>query len=167
MRGIILNLLAIICFTTANSSDTLYAQVPAKPAWEYVTLSYGPHGEKDEVYYDTKNVKRTPEGFTQVRLKYLGVHGNEQEKQKRLEALKRNRDAFGLPLQDYDRFAYSVMVIEFDCKKKLRRYPCFMDYDGSDKRIGTGCTEELPWEEIPDASIAKKVFDAVCGANKQ
>ncbi|MGE0132215.1 MAG: surface-adhesin E family protein [Blastocatellales bacterium] len=164
MRRFVMIVLLVSCCLIAIPAGDLYAQESAKPEWKYVTFSYGPHGEKDKVFYDTKNVEQTSEGFTQVRLKYLGVHDNEQEKQKRLDALKQNREHNGFSLKDYDRFAYSVMVVEFDCKKKLRRYPCVMDYDGNDKRIGDQCIEELPWQKIPEESLAKIVFDAVCGS---
>jgi hypothetical protein len=140
------------------------AQVAIKHEWKYVGISYGPHGERDEMYYDAGNIEHTPDGFTRAPLKGLGIYQNEEEKQKRFQELMRNREINGFPLKGYDRYAYSVMTVEFDCKKSLRRYPCIADYDESEKRIGGECLEELKWEKIPGESLAKKVFDAVCKA---
>jgi hypothetical protein len=164
MRRIVIALLTISVFLIAKHTENLYAQELAKPEWKYVSLSLGPHGERDEIYYDTKNITQTAEGFTQVRLKYLGLYDDEQEKQKRIERMKRNRELNGFPLDEYDRFAYSVMIIEIDCKKGLRRYPGIIDFDGSDKRIGSQYIEGQRWEEIPVPSVAKIVSDSVCGS---
>ena len=162
MRRSVTTLLTVLVFFVAAHSENPHAQKRAKPEWRYVTRSLGPHGEKDEVYYDAQNIERTAEGFTLVQLKYVWMYDNEQEKQKRLEALKQNRELNEFPLKGYDQFAYSVMIVEFDCKKKLRRYPGIMDFDRSNNRIGGRYIEELPWEKIPDQSMAKMVFDAVC-----
>jgi hypothetical protein len=162
VRRITPTLLALFVSFIALHSDNLQAQELAKPEWKYIKFSFGPHGEKDEVYYDAKNIVKTTEGFTQVQLKYLGQYDHDEEKQKRLNELKHNRELNGFPLKDYDRFAYSIMIVEFDCKKKLRRYPGILDFDASDKQIGGQYIEELPWEKIPEESLAKIVFDAVC-----
>jgi hypothetical protein len=150
----------------AIAANNLYAQMRAKAEWKHIGMVYGPHGEKAEMYDDSENIRQTPEGYKEISLKQIGVYESEQEKQKVLQSLKQNRQANGLPLEAYERYAYTVMLVEFDCKKKLRRYPCILDYDAKGGRIGSKCILELPWEESPEESMAKFVFDVACSKSR-
>src|SRR5947207_1065007 len=133
----------LITGLTLLGTSQAFPQAPMsagiEPDWKYIGLSFAPiHGHKDNFYYDTKHVQRGPDGIIQVYLKEVGVYDDAEEKKKNHQELIQNRsnwpDAFHL--ERYDTFAYSVFTIEFDCSKRLRRYPCIADFNDKDERIG-------------------------------
>jgi hypothetical protein len=102
--------------------------------------------------------------MVQVYLKEVGVYKNAEQKQETHQELIRNREHWpdSFHVENYAGFAYSVFTIEFDCSKGLRRYACIADFNEKNERIGAQCIEGQEWEKIPQESMAKNVYVAVC-----
>jgi len=164
MKNLILTTLLILLGASEALPQTPMSAA-IEPEWKYGGLSFAPiHGHKDNFFYDTKHIQKGADGIIQLYLKEVGVYDDADEEKRNHRELIQNRknwpEAFAL--EKYDTFAYSVFTVEFDCAKKLRRYPCIADFNAKDERIGAQCIGGQDWEKIPQDSMAKRIFDAVC-----
>ena len=136
------------------------SQNEPKPEWKYAITSEDDH-QVFETYYDSKSVKRTAEGTIRVWLKQVPITKTEEERQRIIRSIIQNRKLNRMSIGGYEKFAYSLILIEFDCSEKVGRSISISDYDETDKLLGSNTLpEQIPF--APVGSIARSVLTAVC-----
>jgi hypothetical protein len=154
--------LLILFLISLSSAPSFSSQNDQKPEWKYVATSEDDN-QIFETYYDSKNTKRTAEGTITVSLKQMPITKTEEQRQRVIHSVIQNRKLNRMSITGYERFAYSLTLIEFDCSKRVGRSVSFRDYDESDKLLGSNALpEQIPFSPVVQGSMVRIVFDAVC-----
>lgn len=116
-----------------------------------------------DTYYDSKNTEQTAEGKIRVWLKQMPITKTEDERQRVINSIIQNRKLNRMPIMGYEKFAYSLTLREFDCRRKAEREVSIRDYDESGKLLGSKTLpEQIPFGPVTEGSMALTVLDAVC-----
>ena len=137
------------------------SQTESKPEWKYLVTSED-HNQVWKTYYDVKNIKRKSEGTIEVWLKQVPITKTEEERQRIIRSIIKNRELNEMPIKGYGKFAYSLTLIEFDCSKKVGRRVSIKDYNEAGELLGTDTIEGVPFAPVPEGSMAGVVLEAVC-----
>jgi hypothetical protein len=153
-------LLPVFFLVSLSILPSVSSQTEPKPEWKYVVTSEDDN-QVWETYYDAKSAKRTAEGTIKVWLKQVPITKTEEERQRIIRSIIQNRKLNRMSIGGYEKFAYSLTLIEFDCSEKVGRDVSFSDYNESDKLLGSNTLpEQIPF--APVGSIARSVLNAVC-----
>ncbi len=154
-RFILTSVLCTLLITVCLASS----QTKSQAKWKSIGFYY--HRENEvEMFYDAESIKRTSKKTMQVWIKQIEHYKDDKAKQVGLEELMNNRRFLKLPLDGYDKFAYSTSLIEFDCQEKAGRDLCFVDYDEKGKIIGKKCLN-MPFAPVM-TEVTKKLLDVTC-----
>jgi hypothetical protein len=154
--------LLIFFLISLSSLPSVSSQNEPKPEWKYVITSEDDN-QVWETYYDSKSTERTAKGTIKVWLKQMPITKTEEERQRVVSSIIQNRKLNRMSISGYDKFAYSLTSIEFDCSKKAGRSVSIRDYDDSDKLLGSNTLPaQVPFAPVPEGSMARIVLNAVC-----
>jgi hypothetical protein len=161
-QGRLYALLPILFLISLSSVPSVSSQNEPKPEWKYVITSEDDN-QVWETYYDSKSTERTGEGTIKVWLKQVPITKSEKERQRVIHSIIENRKINRMSINGYEKFVYSLTLIEFDCKKKVGRSVSIRDYNESDKVVGSDTLpEQIPFAPVTEGSMARIVLNAVC-----
>jgi hypothetical protein len=151
----------LLAFNLFLFPHSVLSQSGAKPEWKYVATAED-DGEVWKTFYDSKNINRKSNGNVEVWLKQEPVTQTASERQRIVDGLIQNRKMNNMPTKGYDRFAYSLTLVEFDCKKKEGRNPSIRDYNVADELLATQTILDIPFAPVREKSLSRIILDAVC-----
>lgn len=155
-------LLLIVFLISLSSQSSLSSQTEPKPEWKYVVTSEDDN-QVWETYYDAKSAKRTAEGTIKVWLKQVPITKTEGERQRVISSIIENRKLNRMSITGYEKFGYSLTLIEFDCAKNVGRSVSIRDYNESEKPLSSNTLpEQIPFAPVTEGSMARIVLNAVC-----
>src|SRR2546428_2689942 len=143
MRPMYFTLILLAAGIWLYSSCTTH-QIEHKSEWKYVTKSEDDN-EVWETYYQTNTIKRKPDSRVEVWLKQVPIAETTEEKQRIIQSTIKNRELNKMPTQGYDKFAYSLMLVEIDCSSKAGRNVSIKDFDETGKLLGADTIEGVPF----------------------
>lgn len=154
--------LALIIVTSLSSSlVSLAGPVQTKPEWKYVA-TFEDDRDSFKTYYDAANIERQSKGIVRVWLKQIPLTRNETERQRIVNAIIENRKLNNMSVKGYEKFAYSLTLIEFDCSGRKGRSISIKDYDQAEKLLGSDTKDEIPFTHVQEDSLPGMILDAVC-----
>lgn len=130
-------------------SDVASQQEPSE--WKNFGMSSG-----QLFFYNTKNISKAENGFTKVwvKSKYL------DESAGRVETIK-NRSGLNLPINGYEKFAFTLLAYEVNCSSQQFRLVSFIDYDDRGTVLESDELEGKWSEPVPE-SIGKGILEFTC-----
>jgi len=156
---LILLTLSLLCCLPALASLPRYVQ--AKPEWKYVVTS-----EDDQstwkTYYDAANIEHPSKNIVRVWLKQMPVATTNAEKQRMISAIIENRKDNEMRTDGYEKFAYSLTLVEFDCAGRQGRSMAIKDYDQSEKLLGSDTKDGVPFAPVREHSMSEAIMEAAC-----
>ena len=133
----------------------------AKPEWKYVVTS-----EDDsstwKTYYDAVNIEHQANNIVRVWLKQMPVTKTDAEMQRIISAIIANRKVNEMSTSGYEKFAYSLTLVEFDCAGRKGRSTAIKDYDQSEKPLSSDTREDAPFAPVVEHSMSEVVMKAAC-----
>ena len=135
--------------------------IQTKPDWKDVVTSED-HNKTWKTYYDASNIERKVGGIVRVWLKQLPVTKTEAEKQRIVNAMIQNRKLNNMSSKGYEKFAYSLTLVEFDCVGRQGRSVAIRDFDQSEKLLGSDAKEDFPFAPVREGSMSEVILEAVC-----
>ena len=154
-------ILLLLSSLSLSSPLSFQQQDKAKPDWKYL-LSSEDDRDTWKTYYDAANIERLPQGLVRVWLKQIPVTKNDAERQRIVNALIANRKINNMKTEGYDKFAYSLTLVEFDCSGRKGRSIAIKDYDQAQKELSSDAREEAPFAPVPAGSMSAVVMEAAC-----
>jgi hypothetical protein len=146
---------------------SVMSQTESKPEWKYIVTSEDDN-QVWKTYCDLKRIKQTVEGTVEVWLKQVPITKTGKERRKLIHSIIENRTLNKIPINGYEKFAYSLTLIEFDCGKNLARSVSIEDYDETAKLLGSDTIEGVPFAPVREGSATGVILEAVCkSVNKE
>ena len=135
--------------------------VQTTPEWKYVATL---EDDRDswKTYYDAANLERHDKGIVGVWLKQTPVTRNDAERQRIVSGIIENRKVNNMRVEGYEKFAYTLTLVEFDCSGKKARSISIKDYDQAEKLLGTDTKMDVPFAPVPKHSLPGMILEAVC-----
>lgn len=152
-------LLVLLIVTSVSSS--VVRPVQTTPEWKYVSTL---EDDRDswKTYYDAANIERHEKGIVGVWLKQTPVTRDDAERQRILKGIIENRKINNMSVKGYEKFAYTLTLVEFDCSGKKARSVSIKDYDDAEKLLGSDTQMGVPFAPVGEHSLPRLILEAVC-----
>ena len=153
--------LTLLILTIVTSLVSLAGPIQTKPEWKYVSTL---EDDRDtwKTYYDAANIQRQDKGIVQVWLKQTPVTKNETERQRIVSGIIENRKVNHMSVKGYEKFAYTLTSVEFDCAARKARSVSIKDYDSAEKLLGSDTIAGVPFAPVRENSMPELILEAVC-----
>ena len=144
-----------------TSLVSLAGPVQTKPDWKYVSTL---EDDRDswKTYYDAANIEHQDKGIVQVWLKQIPVTKDAAERRRIVSGIIENRKLNNMNVKGYEKFAYSLTSVEFDCSARKARSVSIKDYDREEKLLGRDTKVGIPFAPVPEHSLPGLILEAVC-----
>lgn len=157
-----LTLLTLTFFLSLLPSlASLPQNVQAKPEWRYLLTSED-DSNSWKTYYDAANIEHQPKNIVRVWLKQMPVTTSDAEMQRIVNAIIENRKVNEMSTTGYEKFAYSLTLVEFDCAGRKARSIAIKDYDQAEKLLGSDKREDGRFAPVVEGSMSEVVMKAAC-----
>jgi hypothetical protein len=153
--------LALLTLLLLPSLMGFSTNAQAPPEWKYLfTLE----DDRDawKTYYDTANIERQEQGTVRAWLKQIPVTKTDAERRRIVSGIIDNRKLNRMSTEGYDKFAFTLTLIEFDCSGRRGRSIAIKDYDQSGKLLGKDTKEGIPFAPVLKDSSSEVILEAVC-----
>ena|SRR5215213_3448360 len=133
----------------------------SEPEWKYVVTSTDDNNTW-KAYYDAANIDRQQAGIVRVWLKQVPITKTKTEKLRIVNRIIENRILNKMSVKGYERYAYSLTLLEIDCPRSQGRSISIKDYDQTDKLLSSDTVQGTPFAPILEMSWPAMIRDAVC-----
>lgn len=157
-----ITLLVLVIVTSLSSSLVSLARpFQNPPEWKYVSTL---EDDRDswKTYYDAANIERQDKGIVQVWLKQIPLTKDEVERRRIVSGIIENRKVNKMSVKGYEKFAYTLTSVEFDCAARKARRVSIKDYDRDEKLLGSDTLAGVPFAPVPEHSLPGLILAAVC-----
>lgn len=153
--------LTLLILLIVTSLVSFAGPVQTKPEWKYVATL---EDDRDswKTYYDAANIERQNKGIVRVWLKQIPNTRNEAEKQRIVNAIIENRKLNNMDVKGYEKFAYSLTLVETDCSGRKMRSISIKDYDQAEKLLGSDTKADIPFAPVREHSLPGLILEAAC-----
>lgn len=153
--------LTLLVLMIGTSLMSFAGPVQTKPEWKYVATL---EDDRDswKTYYDAANIERHDKGLVQVWLKQIPVTKDETERQRIVSGIIENRKVNNMSVEGYEKFAYTLTSVEFDCVGRKARSVSIKDYDSAEKLLGSDTKIGIPFAPVREHSMPEIILEAVC-----
>jgi len=153
--------LTLLTLSLLLSLATLPRTFQTKPDWKYVITS---EDDRDtwKTYYDAANIERQPKNIVRVWLKQVPVTTSDAEMQHIINAIIENRRVNEMSTKGYEKFAYSLMLVEFDCAGRRGRSIAIKDVDQAEKPLSSDTRDDAPFAPVVEHSVSEVIMEAAC-----
>ena len=154
-------LILLLALSFSSSVAGLSGNFQAKPEWKYVVTSEDDRNTW-KTYYDAANIERQPKNIVRVWLKQMPVTRTDAEMQRIINSIIENRKANEMSTKGYEKFAYSLMLVEFDCAGRRGRSIAIKDVDQAEKPLSSDTREDAPFAPVVEDSVSEVIMEAAC-----
>ena len=153
--------LTLLILSIVMSLMSLAGPVQTKPDWKYVATL---EDDRDswKTYYDAANIERQDKGMVQVWLKQIPLTKDDVERKRIVSGIIQNRKVNHMSVKGYEKFAYTLTLVEFDCAGRKARSTSIKDYDQAEKLLGSDTLVGVPFAPVPEHSMPEIILEAVC-----
>jgi surface-adhesin protein E len=159
MRSVIATALLLFVTPIAWNAQIMGQSKPPQE-WRYVTTDT--HENTWKTYLDVKSIRRMPKGIVQLWLKQIPIYSDDEERKKVISGVIQNREYNQMPIRGYEQFAYSLTLIQFNCKKRLARSISIKDYDEAGSLLGSQTLANRSFARVFESSMAGMILGMVC-----